>query len=297
MAKVSIIIPVYNVEELLPRCLDSVVKQSLEDIEIIIINDGSTDKSLEICQKYAKDDKRIIIYSQENQGVAAARNMGLKLATSEFIGFVDPDDYIDLNTYYLAVKYMKDDIDLLVWDVNLDFEDSYLNHHNFTKGYKDYFKLKKFGKIQMTTDDKITIPDVFWNKLFRKSIIDEHNIDCPVGRLYEDCAFWHKYNLWVKNIYIMPLKLYYYYIRLASLRGQVLTCHNEVEIDRLFMVEHVFDYYYENNKLKENKDFFDRLYLHSLNEACLLTTQKKLLFIIANQLMTKMQKVYKKLGC
>lgn len=297
MAKVSVIVPVYNVEEFLPRCLDSLVNQSLEDIEIVIVNDGSTDNSLKICKKYAKKDKRIIIHTQENQGVSAARNTGLKLATSEFIGFVDPDDYVDLNTYYLATKYMSDDIDLLVWDVNLLFEDNAMDNEYFTKGYYKYFKLDKFGKREITLHDKLNISQVFWNKLFRKSIITEHNIDCPVRRLYEDDAFWHKYTAWTKNIYIMPLKLYYYYVRAASLRGQVLLGHSDVENDRMYMVENVLDYFYQNNCLKENKELIEKLYFQAFKEAYILTPKRKLLMIMGNQLMTKIQKRFKQAGC
>ena len=95
MAKVSIIIPVYNVESYLRRCLDSVVNQTLKDIEIILVNDGSTDGSLAICEEYAKNDDRIKIITRKNGGLSAARNTGLDNATSEYIGFIDSDDWVD----------------------------------------------------------------------------------------------------------------------------------------------------------------------------------------------------------
>ena len=92
MPKVSVIIPVYNVEKYLKQCLDSVVNQTLKDIEIICVNDGSTDNSLEILEEYAQKDNRIIIISQENQGQSVARNIALEKATGEYVGFVDSDD-------------------------------------------------------------------------------------------------------------------------------------------------------------------------------------------------------------
>ena len=97
--KISVVIPIYNAEEYLEECLESVVGQTLRDIEIICINDGSTDNSAKICEKYAKKDKRIIFVSTENKGPGAARNTGLGFAKGEFIGFVDSDDWIDLDFY------------------------------------------------------------------------------------------------------------------------------------------------------------------------------------------------------
>ena len=99
MAKVSIIIPTYNVEEYLEECMDSVVRQTLQDIEIICINDGSTDGSLEILKRYAQNDKRIIIVDKENGGYGIGMNIGLDKATGEYIGIVEPDDFVPLNMY------------------------------------------------------------------------------------------------------------------------------------------------------------------------------------------------------
>ena len=97
--KVSIIVPVYNVEKYLEKCLDSLVNQSLHDIEIICVNDGSKDDSLDILEKYAKKDSRIKIINKQNQGLSAARNDGLKVAAGEYVGYVDSDDWVDLNFY------------------------------------------------------------------------------------------------------------------------------------------------------------------------------------------------------
>ena len=94
MPKLSVVIPVYNVEKYLPKCVDSVINQTLKDIEIILVNDGSTDNSGEICEKYTKADDRIKYICQDNQGVAAARKKGTEYVTSEYVTFIDSDDWV-----------------------------------------------------------------------------------------------------------------------------------------------------------------------------------------------------------
>ena len=104
MTKISIIVPVYNVEKYLKECLDSLINQTLEDIEIICINDGSTDNSLAILEEYQKKDSRIKVFSQRNQGVSAARNLGIEKATGEYLTFLDSDDRLELNTCEILYK-------------------------------------------------------------------------------------------------------------------------------------------------------------------------------------------------
>ena len=107
MPKVSIIVPTYNVEMYLDQCMESLQRQTLKDIEIICVNDGSKDHSLEIMQRYAADDPRIVIIDKENGGYGKAMNVGLDRATGEYIGILEPDDYVPLNMYedlYQAAK-------------------------------------------------------------------------------------------------------------------------------------------------------------------------------------------------
>ena len=105
--KISIIVPVYNVEKYLSECLDSIINQSYKNIEIILINDGSTDSSLEICQKYQKNDKRIKLISQANKGLSISRNNGMKIATGKYIMFVDSDDIIHSRMIEVLYKEIK----------------------------------------------------------------------------------------------------------------------------------------------------------------------------------------------
>ena len=107
MAKVSVIVPVYNVEKYLKQCLDSIVDQTLEDLEIVLVDDGSVDSSGTICDEYAKKDTRIRVIHKENGGLSDARNAGLKYVTSPYVGFIDSDDYIDLDFYCGLLKQME----------------------------------------------------------------------------------------------------------------------------------------------------------------------------------------------
>ena len=107
--KVSVIVPVYNLESYIERCLDSLLMQDYDDLEIILVNDGSTDKSLEIIEKYAQQSESIIVINQKNSGVSSARNAGIEKATGFFIAFVDGDDYIDSNYYELLLKKITSD--------------------------------------------------------------------------------------------------------------------------------------------------------------------------------------------
>ena len=102
--KISIIVPVYNLEKYLPRCLNSVCNQTYKNLEIILVDDGSTDKSSDICDNWAKKDSRIIVIHKKNGGVSSARNAGIKKATGEYIHFVDGDDWLELNCYEKIVE-------------------------------------------------------------------------------------------------------------------------------------------------------------------------------------------------
>lgn len=124
MIKVSIIIPVYNAEKHLKKCIQSVLTQTEKDIEVILIDDGSKDESLHICQLYEKQDNRLRVIHQENSGVSAARNKGITLAKGEYIGFVDADDWIDCEMYRLMLgEAKKTDADVVMCDARTVYED------------------------------------------------------------------------------------------------------------------------------------------------------------------------------
>ena len=215
---VSVIIPVYNVEKYLSKCLDSVINQTLKNIEIICINDGSKDKSLEILEKYKNQDTRIKIINHENNGVAAARNTGYKVAQGEYICFIDSDDWIDatlLEKTYNTI--IQDESDIVLFDVINVYNDSYIpvcRAKNFIKKYKKH--LFYFNEIK----DIIYHTPTAWSKLYKKSFLDKNLLSFPKElRLGEDSPYWLEILFANPKISVLDECLYYYVKRDSGLSG------------------------------------------------------------------------------
>ena len=183
MPTVSIIVPIYNVEQYLRRCVDSIVNQTYKNIEIVLVNDGSTDGSGIICDEYAKNDNRVRVYHKKNGGAASARNLGLNHAKGEFIGFVDSDDYIDLDMYETLLQFMEDDVDIVTCGNVLENPYDKFSKKRVTSlvhGGQKYNR--EHGIEQLLLDKAFSFSQC--DKLFRKRLFD--NIRYPIGRISED---------------------------------------------------------------------------------------------------------------
>ena len=207
MCKVSIIIPVYNAEKYLEKCLNSVIKQTLKDIEIICINDGSTDGSLNILQKYSEKDKRFIIIDQKNSGQSVARNKGLSVAKGEFIGFVDSDDWIGEDFYEkLYDAAIEHKADIAAGNI-LRVHDN--EENEFYIKYDEIKIAKKTNKKYKLTE----IPEhcYIWNKIYNRKKLEKVDLKFKEGILYEDIIFTHKVLFYMKDLVTVPNSTYYYY--------------------------------------------------------------------------------------
>ena len=123
MKKISVIVPVYNVERYLKRCIESIINQTYKDLEIILVDDGSTDSSGNICDEYKKIDKRISVIHKKNGGLSDARNEGLKVVTGTYIAFVDSDDFLDLDMYeYMQKNIEKENADIVICGTKIDYD-------------------------------------------------------------------------------------------------------------------------------------------------------------------------------
>lgn len=183
MVKVSVIVPVYNVEKYLRECLDSLVKQTLKDIEIITVNDGSPDNSLQILEEYATRDNRIKIINQKNAGLSAARNNGVKAASGEFVAFVDSDDWVDLDfCEKLYDAAMCENADIAAGEL-ICYENPQKNVKQICyknkivcKGLKEkYYKLLNGAAHCYVC-----------NKIYRREVLVKSGIVFPEGKVYED---------------------------------------------------------------------------------------------------------------
>lgn len=187
--KVSIIVPIYNTEKYLNDALDSLVNQTLKDIEIICINDGSTDKSLSILESYAQKDERIKIISQPNLGQSAARNAGLKIATGEYIGFLDSDDWMDetaIEKLYTNAQHADISICSITTHLNKikNAKDPYLSTEIFPKS----FEQKSFN-AEDCKNFLFRISVTPWNKIYKREFLKENNITFKEGINFEDNIF------------------------------------------------------------------------------------------------------------
>lgn len=208
MTKLSIIVPVYNVEKYLPKCLESLIKQTLKDIEIICVNDGSMDNSLAILKEFASRDSRIRIIDNQHQGVAKTRNTGIEQSTGEYIGFVDSDDYIDIDFFEkLYNSATKSNSDIAIASI--------LKHKNFFNIYNAKYTKEE---IAITIQDKIKLCEdkkhfffYAWNKIYHSGFIKENNIKFSEGQIYEDVMFAIK-ALYYSNKIISVYGTKYHYI-------------------------------------------------------------------------------------
>ena len=211
MVKVSVIIPVYNVDKYLEECLDSIVNQTLRDIEIICINDGSTDNSLNILNEYAKNDSRITVISQENQGQAVARNYGMNFIKGDYFCFMDADDMLDLNTFEECYNLVKDkSLDFVMYKL-INFNDDDKEFYT-TPGYdmtfvrnfvkNEVFNYKSLGELIFG----VTVSPV--NKLFRTDFVFNSNARFPEGTIFEDNLFFWRLFFNAERVFF--LDKYYY---------------------------------------------------------------------------------------
>ncbi|PWK92651.1 glycosyltransferase family 2 protein [Hallerella porci] len=213
--KVSVIIPVYNGEKYLRDCLDSVLNQTYENLEIIIINDGSKDQSEDICLQYFQKDKRIVYKSKKNEGVSVARNHALDLATGEFILFMDCDDLLSLNAIsFLLTTAQEHHVDSVAFNY-CQFRGEFKRFIPFSLHDKHIFcreiLIEQLYNYHTSNIDLGLAFRAVWGKLLSASVIKKANIRFPEGMsLSEDACFMFNYVMACDKIYVVDEPLYHY---------------------------------------------------------------------------------------
>ena len=258
MPKLSIIVPIYNVEKYLPRCIESILNQTFREFELILINDCSTDNCKEICEKYKKIDSRIIVVNKKNGGVSSARNFGIDISRGEYIGFVDPDDFIDANMYEILFNTA--------------------NSYNSDMVICDYYKvseydIKKYEEIQLNNKGIIveninnidaierilTVGEKFifaWNKIYKRRLFE--NLRDNEGMIYEDEFLAHRILYRCNKVSIINSSLYYYVQRKGSI---VNSTFSSKKFDKVYAIKDRVDFLKDKGIVnlidKAEKSFID----------------------------------------
>ena len=205
---ISVIVPVYNVRPYLKRCIDSIIAQTYSNLEILLVDDGSTDGSGELCDAYARQDARVQVIHKKNAGQAAARNDAIDIARGSYLGFVDSDDFIDCRMFEILYQ------DLTEHDAQI----SIVTFQEFTEE-KEVTVSRNLMSIECQAGEKILqkllleekIGDFSWNKLYRRELFKE--IRYPVGRMMEDQGIMYKLVDQCTKVTYRPIRLYFYYQR------------------------------------------------------------------------------------
>ena len=224
MAEISVIIPVYNVESYIRKCLDSVVSQTMNDLEIILVDDGTKDNSGEICEEYANKDTRIRVIHKKNGGLSDARNAGMPHVTGKYVIFIDSDDYIEsdmLEYMYRNIEKSGADFSTCgVYDV-----------------YGDHIVAQKYEEEELVSAEKAfsyilqgtNIKGAIWNKLFRRSVIE--GLEFPVGKTFEDVFYTCELMKRVNKVYVGTEPKYYYIHRENSITTKPYTLADNAIIE------------------------------------------------------------------
>jgi len=258
MCKASVIIAAYNIENYIERCLNSITRQTLEDIEIIVVNDGSTDKTLEKINNIAKNDKRVRVINKENQGVIEARRSGYNIAVGEYILFIDGDDWIDINSIELLYNNAKSgDYDIVCNNYSYAFDDG------------TFQEVKQIATGELIGEkflEAVMLEYVFpsiCSKFIKKEFIDINNIIFPSNMTYgEDLAMSIELALNNPKVSFIELPLYFYYQRMNSVTNIIS--------DKIFDINKSIKFI--KNKLEEKniynkyvKEFEFMVFNHNFN--------------------------------
>ena len=248
MPKVSVIVPIYNVEKYLEKCINSLLSQTLEDIQIILVNDGSKDNSGNIAKECEKNNKNRIIYvEKENGGLSDARNYGLKYATGDFIAFLDSDDYIEKNAYEeMYNKAIEENADYVECDFIWEFPNKIRVDKQYP--YKNKKEMLSFVRV------------VAWNKLIKRQLITDNNLEFPKGLRYEDVEFTYKLIPFINKFAYVDKPFIHYVQR----EGSIANVQNERTAEIFTVFDNVIEFYKKNNIYEKYRDELEYNYARYL---------------------------------
>lgn len=257
---ISVIVPVYKTEAFLKKCLGSIGRQTYRNIEIICVDDESPDRCGEILDEYAKADNRIKVVHRKNGGLSAARNSGLAAATGEWVAGVDSDDWLEPDIFEKAVSKLTDRVDILVFGTRLEYEPGVQRC-----GFERYFDLPEEGLLPRDDMRRTRINACFWNKLWRRSFIEETCVDFPEGLIHEDEYFYRCLAPHARGIYVLRHVGYNYVQRPCSIIHSDKTALQRYR-DRLLVIDMIISFHVSKGTVNQAKE-----YILPFWERCLLT--------------------------
>lgn len=242
---ISVIVPVYNTAPYLRRCLDSICAQTYTDLEIICVNDGSTDYSAEILSEYECKDKRITVIHRPHAGLSAARNTALNIARGEWITGVDSDDYIAADLYERAIIFAQNTVDMVFFGVQM------VDETGANLPLDESLALPPANLYEMTPDIAEKLNVCFCTKLWRRHLIEKANLRFPEGLIHEDDAMYHLAIPYVHHITVCPVTGYYYVQRPCSIMHNSQNMNGYQRMTRcLPVLEYVYEEYTKRNLLQ-----------------------------------------------
>lgn len=265
---ISVIVPIYHVEKYLSRCIDSIIDQTYQNLEIILVDDGSNDGCPAICDEYAQKDNRIVVIHKENGGVSDARNKGVDASKGEYIGFVDPDDYIHRDMYRILMDtILKNSADACICSYKYVY-DGRPKEEDVTFENDIHTDIKSGKSIQYfyySSDKKLelTVP---WNKLYKKELFRGYRY--PLGRIFEDEATTFKFLYRCEKVCLIDIPLYYYLQRNDSIIG-VMNGQRDSKVVEAYLER--IDFYHE----MEEESLWCKAVIHCLHMMCYLQSNIK----------------------
>lgn len=261
---VSVIIPIYNVELYLEECLSSVCNQTLEDIEILCVDDYSTDRSVDIIEEFARKDSRIRKLTSKKKGVSFARNTGLEHARAECIQFIDSDDYIVptmCETMYTAM--MKHAVDFVVCGLEIIYEEG--QEYRDKDAIASYFDSKtKYGLYMVDWEIMEYIFVSMCTMMIRKSLLEKYDIRFLERRICEDQYVSRAYIAISSTVFCLPDKLYIRRFRNGSIMDNIDRRVNGKHLDFLYQLEHLYTFFEKHNLLEKYAGYFWTYYVRAL---------------------------------
>lgn len=229
---ISVVVPIFNVEKYLTECIESILNQTYKDFELILVNDGSTDNSLKICNEYLKKDERIRVINKENGGLSSARNSGIEVAKGEYIAFIDSDDLINENMFEKMMKIaIEKNADIVQCNYQEFYDESEINSNidisNEIEELNNIEALHKFYE-----NGKSACAVVAWNKIYKTKLFND--VRYPFGRVHEDVFTTHKLLYKANKIICIKDKFYYYRQRANSITTNK---YNKKRLDILDAIE------------------------------------------------------------